>query len=84
MNTDETLVHAVARQLLLGRRESLSIAGQVGYPVEVINGVLRRLQDACSGGIDLVQPYASEPRLVVTVMGWEDLKRTAGISERPR
>jgi hypothetical protein len=84
MPTHEALVHAEARQLLLGLRESLSIAGQVGTPVEVVNGVLHRLQEECAGCIVLTQPYASEPRVAVAVMGWEDLKRAAGISERSR
>jgi hypothetical protein len=84
MHPHNALVHAVARQLLLGLRESLIITGQVGYPVEVINGVLQRLQDECAGCIVLTQPYAGEPRVVVTVVGWEALKHAAGINERPR
>ena len=78
----EAVVHAVARQLLLGLRESLTIAGQVGYSVEVVNVILHRLQAECASCIVLTRPYASEPRVVVTVMGWEELKRAAGISER--
>jgi hypothetical protein len=84
MHAHNAFVHAVARQLLLGLRESLSIAGQVGYPVEVVNVVLQRLQDECAGCIVLTQPYASEPRVVITVVGWEALKHAAGINERPR
>ena len=43
MYAPEALVHAVARQLLLGLRESLTIAGQVGSPVEVVNEAVRKL-----------------------------------------
>jgi hypothetical protein len=38
MTAQETVVHAVARQLLRGLRESLTIAGLVGQPVEAVNG----------------------------------------------
>ncbi len=34
---------AVARQILLGLRESLTIAGQLGMPVEVVNDALTGL-----------------------------------------
>jgi hypothetical protein len=84
MHPHNAFVHAVARQLLLGLRESLTIAGQVGYPVEAVNAALHQLQTACGGCIVLTQPYASEPRVVITVVGWEALKHAAGINERPR
>ena len=44
MTAPETLVHAVARQLLRGLRESLTIAGQVGHPVDAVNAALHHLQ----------------------------------------
>lgn len=48
---------AVARQLLLGLRESLTIAGQLGRSVEVVNEALISLRDACEGCIALRRPY---------------------------
>jgi hypothetical protein len=78
MTAQEVLVHAVARQLLLGLRESQTIAGQVGQPVEAVNAVLHHLQAACDGCIELTRPYAGEDRLVVTVVAWGALKRAAG------
>jgi hypothetical protein len=58
----------VARQLLRGLRESLTIAGQVGQPVEAVNAVLHHLRTAC---------------VVVTVVAWDDLKRAAGSAGLP-
>ena len=84
MHAHSALVHAVAGQLLLGLRESLTIAGQVGSPVKVVNVILQRLQDECSSCIVLTQPYASESRVVMTAVGWEALKHGEGINERPR
>ena len=43
---DDVLVpaeQAVARQILLGLRESLTIAGQLGRPVEEVNNALTSL-----------------------------------------
>jgi hypothetical protein len=40
MAAQEALVHAVARQILRGLRESLTIAGQIGQPVEAVNAAL--------------------------------------------
>ena len=77
----EALVHAVARQVLRGLRESLTIAGRVGCPVEAVNAALHHLQAACDGCLVLTQPYAGEPRVVVTVVVWEALKRAAGSME---
>ena len=71
-------MHAVARQILRGLRESLTIASQVGHSIEAVNAVLHRLQATCDGCIVLSRPYAGEDRLVVTVVAWEALKRTAG------
>ena len=83
MAAQEALVHAVARQLLRGLRESLTIAGQVGHPVEAVNATLHHLQAVCDGCLVLSRPYAGEPRVVVTVVGWEALKRAAGsLTER--
>jgi hypothetical protein len=85
MATQETLVHAVVRQILRGLRESLTIAGQLGQPVEAVNAALHRLQAGCDGCLVLSQPYAGEPRVVITVVAWEALKRAAGpIEEEPR
>ena len=50
MAAQEPLVQAVARQLLRGLRESLTIAGQVGQPVEAINTALHQLQAQCDVG----------------------------------
>jgi hypothetical protein len=68
---------AVARQLLLGLRESLTIAGQLGRPVEVVNDALTSLRDACEGCIVLTKPYPGEPRVVVTIVDWQGLRRIA-------
>lgn len=73
---------AVARQLLLGLRESLSIAGQIGQPVEIVNAALARLQTACGGCIVLTRPYANEPRVVVTLAHPAALTRVAGFTSR--
>jgi hypothetical protein len=81
MDAQEALVHAVARQILRGLRESLTIAGQVGSPVEAVNAVLHRLQAQCDGCIVLTRPYVGEDRLVVTVVAWDALKRAAGAME---
>jgi hypothetical protein len=70
-------MHAVACQLLRGRRESLSIAGQLGMPVAVINAALDQLQAACDDCIVLTKPYAGESRVIVTVVTWAALKRAA-------
>jgi hypothetical protein len=68
---------AVARQILLGLRESLTIAGQLGKPVEVVNDALTLLRDACDGCIVLTRPYPGEPRVAVTVVDWQRLRRIA-------
>jgi hypothetical protein len=78
MTAHDSVMHAVARQLLRGLRESLTIAGQVGGPVEAINAALHQLQVACDGCIELTKPYTGEDRLVVTVVGWQALKRAPG------
>ena len=80
---DEVVVsveQAVARQILLGLRESLTIAGQLGRPVEEVNEALASLRDACDGCIALTRPYPGEPRVVVTIVDWQRLKR---IGETP-
>ena len=66
---------AVARQILLGLRESLTIAGQLGRPVEDVNHALTSLRDACDGCIALMRPYPGEPRVVVSIVDWQRLKR---------
>jgi hypothetical protein len=66
---------AVARQILLGLRESLTIAGQLGRPVEDVNDALASLRDACDGCIALMRPYPGEPRVVITIVDWQRLKR---------
>ena len=73
--TDPLLPHAVARQLLLGRRESLTIASELGVPVAAVNEALVRLRDLCDRCISLLQPYAGEPRFIVVVEEWEPLNR---------
>jgi hypothetical protein len=78
MAAQQALVHAVARQILRGLRESLTIAGQVGQPVEAVNAALHPLQAECDDCLVLSQPYAGEPRVVITVVAWEALKRAAG------
>ena len=78
MNAEEAVMHAVARQLLRGLRESLTIAGRVGQSVEAVNAALHDLQATCDGCILLTKPYTGEDRIVVTVVVWEALKRAAG------
>ena len=73
--TDPLLPYAVAPQLLLGRRESLTIASELGVSVAAVNDALLRLRDLCNGCITLLQPYAGEPRFIVVVEEWEPLKR---------
>ena len=68
---------AVARQILLGLRESLTIAGQLGRPVGMVNDALSGLRDACDGCIALMRPYPGEPRVVVTIVDWQRLRRMA-------
>jgi len=70
-----TVEQAVARQILLGLRESLTIAGQLGRPVEEVNDALASLRDACDGCIALMRPYSGEPRVVVSIVDWQRLKR---------
>jgi hypothetical protein len=67
------LPFAFAWQILLGLRESLTIADQLGMPVEVVNDALISLRDACDGCIALTQPYQDEPRVVVTIVDWPRL-----------
>jgi hypothetical protein len=81
MTAPEALVDAVARQILRGLRESPTIAGQVGQPVEAVNAALHYLQATCDGCLVLTQPYAGEPRAAVTVVAWDALKRAAGAME---
>jgi hypothetical protein len=69
---------AVARQILLGLRESLTIAGHLGSPVEVVNEALIGLRDTCDGCIALTRPYPDEPRVVVTIVDWVRLRHIAG------
>jgi hypothetical protein len=69
---------AIARQLLLGVRESLTIAGQLGSSVEVVNDALTSLRDACEGCIVLTKPYPDEPRVVVKIVDMVRLRRIAG------
>jgi hypothetical protein len=73
--TDPLLPQAVARQLLRGRRESLTIAGELGVPVAAVNEALLRLRDLCNGCLRLHQPYAGEPRFIIIVEKWAALKR---------
>jgi hypothetical protein len=75
--TDPLLPHAVARLLVLGRRESLTIAGELGVSVAAVNEALLRLRDRCHGCIRLQQPDGGDPRFVVVVEAWEPLKRLA-------
>jgi hypothetical protein len=74
---------AVARQILRGVRESLTIASQLGRPLEAVNAVLLHLRDACGGCITLNRPYADEPRIVVTVGDREALRRVAWTTSVP-
>ena len=81
--SDPLLPPTVARQLLLGRRESLTIAGELGVPVAAVNEALLRLRDLCHGCISLLQPYAGEPRFIVVVDNWEPLKRLGWRQDQP-
>ena len=78
-----SLPHAVARQILLGRRESLTIAGELKLPVAAVNEALLGLQDLCHGCITLLQPYVGEPRFIVLVEEWETLKRLGWTRHQP-
>jgi hypothetical protein len=73
-----SLEQAIARQLLLGVRESLTIASQLGKPVRAVNAALASLQDACDGCLTLTRPYPDEPRVVVTIVDIARLRRMAG------
>jgi hypothetical protein len=54
-----------------------------GHSVETVNAMLHHLQAACDGCLVLTRPYAGEPRVIVTVVGCEALKRAAGsVTER--
>ena len=66
-----SLARLIVRHLRHGLRESLTIAGQIGHPVEAVNAALHEFQAACDGCIVLARPYASEARIVVTVVAWE-------------
>jgi hypothetical protein len=68
MTAQEAFVHVVARQVLRGLRESLTIAGQIGQPVEDVNAAV-----VCTvGGLEMLatalvicstlatRPHASE------------------------
>ncbi len=68
---------AVARQILLGLRESLTIAGLLGRLVEDVNDALASLRDACDGCLALTRPYPDEPRVVVSIVDWPRLRRIA-------
>jgi hypothetical protein len=72
-----SMEQAVARQILLGLRESLTIAGQLGRPVEDVNEALASLRDACDGCLALMRPYPGEPRVVVTIVDWQRLRPIA-------
>jgi hypothetical protein len=74
-----SLVQAIARHRLLGVRESLTIASQLGRPVEVVNAALASLRDACDGCLALTRPYPNEPRVVVTIVDMVRLRRMTGI-----
>jgi hypothetical protein len=77
MDADEVLAplaHTVAGQILLGLRESLTVAGQLGRPVVAVNEALMHLRDACDGCITLTRPYTGEPQVVVTVVVLRPLK----------
>jgi hypothetical protein len=80
---ESSLPHAVARQILLGRRESLTIAGQLNVPVAAVNVALLGLQDLCQGCITLHQPYVGEPRFMVVIEEWEALKRLGWPGDQP-
>jgi hypothetical protein len=64
MTASDALVAAVTRHLLLVVRESLTIAGEVGRPVEAVHAILDRLEAECDSGIALTRPYPGEPRVV--------------------
>ena len=81
MTTQETVMRSVARQLLRGLRESLTISGQIGHPIEDVNAALHHLQTTCDGCIVLTRPSAGESRVVVTIVAREALKRAAGSLE---
>ncbi len=63
MAAQEVFVHVVAYQVLRGLRGRLTIAGQVGRPIEADNDLLCQLQAACDGCIELtpVRTASSSP-----------------------
>jgi hypothetical protein len=69
--------HIVARQLLLGLRERLTIAARLGSSVEVVNEALVHLQETCERCLTLTRPNADEPRVVATIEDREALRRVA-------
>ena len=81
--TDARLPLAVARRLMLGRRESLTIAGELGVPVAAVNEALLCLRDGCNRCITLLQPYVGEPRFIVVVDDWESLRRIGWTRDQP-
>jgi hypothetical protein len=82
MSTREISASAVARQLLLGLRESLTIASQLGSSAEAVNEALVRLRDRCGGCLALARPYADEPRIVVTVVDGGRSRAVLGAASR--
>ncbi len=82
MDTDlePSLPHAMARRILLGRRESLTIAGELGVPMAAVNEALLRLRSQCRGCISLHEPSAGEPRFIFDYRhpGYEDEQRPGG------
>ena len=77
MAEELSLRRAVARQLLLGVRESLTIAGRLGRPVGAVNAALERLWADCDACIALTRPCAGEARFSVAVVSRRALERAA-------
>ena len=56
MTDDERSQRAVARELLLGPRAILAIAGRLGCPVEAVNAARERVRTGCGEYIELRRP----------------------------
>ena len=83
MNAQEAVMHAVGPRYPARLRASQTITPARRAFVETVNAMLHHLQAACDGCLVLTRPYAGEPRVIVTVVGCEALKRAAGsVTER--
>jgi hypothetical protein len=66
--TEPALLAAIARQILLGARESVTIASRLGRPAAVVNAALLPLRARCGGCIAVTQPLQSEARFTIALI----------------